>query len=288
MKFLVAALLFSTLLAAQENVGVTELSPNVLVFSTSNGNVVASVGPDGALLIGTPSAASTAQIEEVISKRTKGAYRYIVIAPQDLAHCEGDAGWVKRGAFVAMHEKALDRLGGHGMGATRPLPQRLIDLGVDRPRISFSEVLTFDLNGDAVHIIHQPPAYSDADSIVHFHTGNVIYFGNAFPGYSYPEVDLAQGGKLDGIVKMLKNWTNDRVQIVPAHGKVMKGADVKAYSEMIITVRDRVQQLINSGKTKQEIVAAHPTREFDDNWGHGQVKPDDFVQTVYDSLTAKQ
>jgi hypothetical protein len=285
--FALAFALAASVVSAQNPVGVTEITPNVLVFATSTGNVVASVGADGALLIGTPSADSTDQISAILSKRTKGTFRYVVIAPQDVAHSQGDAGWVKRGAFVAMQEKALDRLGGHGMGPTRPLPQHLTDLGVDRPRIAFSEVLTFDINGDAVHVIHQDPAYSDADSIVHFHVGSVIYFGNVFPGDSYPEVDPQQGGKLDGITKMLSHWTNNHVHIVPAHGKVLTGADVKAYCDMIAAVRDRVQYLIDGGKTEQDTVSAHPTLEFDDRWGHGAVTPDAFVKEVYASLKAK-
>jgi len=288
LRRLTPALLLAFSLSAQTSVSVTELTPNVLVFATNNGNVVASVGPDGAFLVGTPSADSTQQISDFIAKRTKGTFRYVVIGPQDLAHTQGDAGWVQRGAFVAMHENALGRLGGHGMGTTRPLPQHLQDLGVDRPRIAFSEVITFDINGDAVHVIHQSAAFSDADSIVHFHAGNVLYFGDVFPGDGYPEIDPQQGGKLDGIVKILSGWTNDKVQIVPARGKVLKGADVKAYCDMITSVRTRIQHLIDDGKTEAEIVATHPTSEFDGRWGNGRIKPDQFVHEVFTALKPKQ
>lgn len=284
LRLAIALLLAVRCAPAQNSVGVTELSANVLVFATSAGNVVASVGPDGALLIGMPSADSTSQISDILAKRTKSSLRYVVIAPQDTAHAEGDAGWGQRGAFVAMHEKALERLGGHSMGSGHPLPPHLIELGVDRPRIAFSEVLTFDINGDAVHVIHQPPAYSDADSIVHFHAGSVMYFGNVFPGNEYPEIDAQQGGKLDGIVKMLKGWTGEKMQIVPARGKVMKGADVRAFCEMVTTVRGRIQQMIDGGKTEQEAVVAHPTLDFDARWGNGRVKPDTFVHEVYNAL----
>src|SRR5207249_4472249 len=55
----------------QEAAGFTEVTPNVLVFATRTGNVVALVGPDGALLIGTPSADSTERISSELAKRTK-------------------------------------------------------------------------------------------------------------------------------------------------------------------------------------------------------------------------
>lgn len=50
--------------ATTNSVRITEVTPHVLVFATSSGNVVASVGPDGALLVGTPSAASTAENQQ--------------------------------------------------------------------------------------------------------------------------------------------------------------------------------------------------------------------------------
>ncbi len=287
--FLIAVVLgpLGTLAAdAPEAVSVSEITPNVLVFATASGNVVASVGPDGALLIGMPSAASTAQISGILAGRTKSSVRYVVIAPADLAHSEGDAGWQRRGAFVAMQENALQRLGGHAMGPPKPLPPRLIELGVDRPRIAFSEVLTFDLNGEAIHIVHQTPGYSDADAIVHFHIANLIYLGEVFPGDGYPKIDTEQGGKLDGLLKTLRSWTGSAFRIVPARGAVTNGAQVKAFVDMIVTVRDRIRQMIGSGMTEQQVLAGHPSAEFDSQWGHGRVSADAFVRTIYHALKA--
>jgi len=269
---------------SQETVGVTAIAPNLLVFATSTGNVVASVGRDGSLLVGTPSAASTPQINSILASRTKSAVRYVVIAPQDGAHSEGDAGWGSRGAFVAMQENALERLGGHAMGAPRPLPPRLIELGVDRPRVAFSEVLTFDLNGEAIHVVHQLPGYSDADALVHFHAANLIYLGEVFPGDGYPRVDLEQGGKLEGLVNTLSRWTGDTLRVVPARGMVTNGAEVKVFHDMIVTVRDRVKRSIEADRTKNQVLAEHPTAEFDARWGHGRVRPDEFVASIYAAL----
>ena len=278
-------------LTAQSEIGsqdvtVTEITPAVLVFGTTAGNVVASVGPDGALLVGIPSAASTPKISDILSSRTRSSVRYVVISPHDPARSEGDAGWGRRGAFVAMQEKALERLGGHTMGTPPPLPPQLIELGVDRPRIAFSEVLTFDLNGEAIHVVHQTPGYSDADAIVHFHVANLVYLGEVFPGDGYPTINPALGGKLDGLVKVLDAWTGNGIRIVPARGKVTNGASVKAFRDMIVTVHDRVHRMIDAGRTEPQLVAEHPTAEFDALWGHGRVRPDAFVHAIYSAIKA--
>jgi cyclase len=274
----------SRLIGAAESPVTTEISPTLLVFGTRSGNVIASVGADGALLVGTPSVDSTAAIAETLAARTKSPLRYVVIAPEDLAHSEGDAGWGRRGAFVAMQENALERLGGHAMGPPRPLPERLVKIGVDRPRIAFSEVLTFDLNGEATHVVHQAPAYSNADALVHFHAANLIYLGEVFPGDGYPKVDSAQGGNLDGLIRMLSAWTGSSRKVVPARGKVTNGADVQQFRDMIVTVRGRVQQMANAGRNEGEVQAAHPSAEFDARWGHGRVTPAEFVSELYNAV----
>lgn len=270
--------------AADENVGVTEITPTTVVFSTSTGNVVASVGPDGALLVGTPSASSTAAISDILRNRTKSALRYVVIFPEDASHPEGDAGWQQRGAYVAMQENQLQRLGGGGMGSTKPLTVTFAKPGVERPRIAFSEVLKFDLNADAIHVVHQKPGYSDADSIAHFHKANLVYLGEVFPGDGYPEIDAAQGGTLDGLMNTLSSWAGGAWRVVPARGKVADGNSVNEYRDLIQAVRDRIQSLAKSGKSEEQIIAEHPTAQFDERWGHGRVKPEEFAREVYASV----
>jgi cyclase len=280
---------FSSRSVAAEDVTTTEITPNVLVFATSTGNVVASVGPDCALLIGTPSKGSTEAISNALGSRTKSSVRYVVIGPENPARSEGDAGWGQRGAFVAMQEKALERFGGHHMGGgSAPMPPRLLQLGVDRPRISFDHVLSFDVNGEAVHVIHQAPAFSDGDAVTHFHHANVIYLGEVFPGDGYPEVDASLGGKLQGIIDMLGGWTDAQRRIVPARGKVTDGAEVGEFRTMIVTVRDRVQKLVTASKSEDQVIAEHPTAEFDARWGHGRVSPDAFVKEVYAAVKGQE
>ncbi len=283
--FLIVLLLWflCSSLAAQR-ASVTEAGPNLLIFATATGNVVASVGPDGALLIGTPSVSATPQISSILDGRTKSSARYVVVFPQNPASSEGDAGWGRRGALVAMQENALRRIGGDVMGRPLPVSPRFLKLGVDRPRIAFDHVLAFDLNGDAIHVVHQPAGYSDADAIAHFHAEDLVYLGEVFPGDGYPEIDPSQGGKLDGLLKTLGAWTGNSMRVVPARGPIASGAQVESFRNMIVTVRDRVQRMIAAGKTEPEILDAHPTVEFDAQWGHGHVSPQSFVQTIYVAL----
>lgn len=64
----------------------------------------------------------------------------------------------------------------------------------------------------------------------------------------------------------------------------MNGKDVTAFRDMIVTVRDRVKRMLNAGQSESQIIAAHPTQDFDVRWGHGRVQPDAFVREVYNAL----
>ena len=156
--------------------------------------------------------------------------------------------------------------------------------GEERPRVGFSEVLKFDINGDSIHVVHQKPGYSDADSIAHFHKANLVYLGEVFPGDGYPKVDAAQGGTLDGLLTTLEAWAGSSIKIVPARGQVTDGNEVKEYRDMIMALREKVESMAKAGNTEEQIISSNPTAQFDERWGHGRVKPDEFVREVYAAM----
>ena len=278
----------STLVSAQDTtLRITELKPDVIVFSTATGNVIASAGPDGVLVLGPVASSDTDAIHEVLAKGTSSPHCYVVIWPLPLDQSQGDAGWTKHGCFVAMQENALGRLGGGRMGDPTQLPPQFATLAVARPPVGFSEVIKFDMNSDAIHIVHQKPGHSDADLLAHFHKAKLVYFGEDLPGDGYPKIDQNQNGALEGLLTTLEGWNDDSMHFVPAHGDMVNGTAVQAYREMIVKVRDRIKKMTDAGTTEAQIAAAHPTAEFDSRWGHGRVKPDDFVREVYESLQPK-
>jgi hypothetical protein len=65
---------------------------------------------------------------------------------------------------------------------------------------------------------------------------------------------------------------------------VTNGATVKALRDMIVTVRDRIKRMIEAGRTESEVLAEHPTTDFDAEWGQGRVRPEEFVHDVYIAL----
>jgi len=128
-------------------------------------------------------------------------------------------------------------------------------------------------------------AHTDGDLYVYFPRQNVLAVGDAVSGEGWPVVDWATGGWIGGIVgglQRLQTLANEETRIVPARGRVLTLADLKAQYRMYGTIHDRLTELLNRGRGPGEAVAAHPTQEFDAEMGN----PDEFVRRAFESLWA--
>ena len=108
-------------------------------------------------------------------------------------------------------------------------------------------------NGEAVEIFHMPNAVTDADSIVHFRRSDVFVTGDIFNLVTYPHIDVKNGGSIQGELDALnfildrtvyKHDEEDGTMIIPGHGRVCDEWELAEYRDMLVIIRDRVQDLI--------------------------------------------
>ena len=148
-------------------------------------------------------------------------------------------------------------------------------------------------NGEGIQLFHVPGAHTDGDTIVYFRYSDVISAGEAFSIASYPVIDVAKGGNVQGTIDGLNKILDIAIPqfrsqggtyIIPGHGRLCDEGDVANYRNMVVKIRDRVQDLIKSDMTLQQIKAARPTLDYDGRYG----LPDAFIESVYRSLTQKR
>ncbi len=226
------------LFAVQAQVlAVVEPAPGVLVITTKAGNSIATVGPDGAVLVGIQTPATTAAIEAELAKRTKSPRRYVVLSPGDSTVVSGDAGWGALGAITITHEWTRPKL--EEWSKLPGAPHTAV------PPITYSQVIAFDMNGESLHVVHQPAGYSNDDATVHCHHAGVIHLGGAFTMDGYPAVDFSQNGSVDGIIDVVGRFLDfpAKDRFVPARGPIATPAQLKEYHAMLTQVRDKVRQL---------------------------------------------
>jgi glyoxylase-like metal-dependent hydrolase (beta-lactamase superfamily II) len=274
------------------NVKVTPVAGGVSMIEGANGfaggNVSVSVGDDGLFVIDDELAPLTPKLKAALATLSKKPVRFVVNTHWHGDHTGGNPGLAAAGAVIVAQENVRSRLSVdqvrefHGQKmTTAALPPAAL------PVVTFVEDVTLHLNGDEVHVIHVPPAHTDGDSIVQFKKANVIATGDVVVGY-YPLVDTESGGTFAGFItaadKVL-SLADDNTKIVPGHGPVMSKADVAAYREMLVQVRDRIGKLVATKKTVEEAKAAKPLADLDSRWGQGFVQADFVIEGLYKNPT---
>ena len=91
--------------------------------------------------------------------------------------------------------------------------------------------------------------------------------GDVFLSGAYPFADVDNGGDFDGVIEFCRavlGRIDESTVIVPGHGRTATYADLERYIEMLVTVRGRIAALIADGATLAQVVAAQPTKEWDE------------------------
>ena len=156
--------------------------------------------------------------------------------------------------------------------------------------------LKFRMNGETVDVIPVRAAHTGGDTMIRFETANVIMIGDFYRNYGYPYIDTINGGTLKGALEALDslyNLAGPDTKLVPGHGTIINRTDLVPYRDMILAVQTKVQQMINEGKTEQEVLAAKVTAPFDAKVQGGLLpagaqgtSADRFVAMVYSELKA--
>jgi hypothetical protein len=134
---------------------------------------------------------------------------------------------------------------------------------------------------------------------VFFRHSEVIAAGNVFSTVSYPVIDIAKGGSVQGVLAGLNHILDLAVAeyraqggtwIIPGRGRLSDTADVASYRNMMTMIRDRIQDMIKRGLTLEQVKAGRPTMDFDGRYGStsGPWTTDMFVEAVYRSLQEKK
>ena len=243
---------------------------NVYAIFGAGGNITASVGRDGILLVNTGDPAMTDNILAVIKKLGDGVdptlnsppvpIHVIINTDSLLANTGGNekiqaaAEFIPRnpigfggGEHIMAHENTLARMSQPLPGQTTP-PRPSEAWPTDTFRGQTSHVGRF-FNGEGVQLIHIPNAHTDGDVVVWFRYSDVIATGDIFSTTGWPVIDLERGGSFQGIIDglnlvlrtgLLDFKSEGGTMIVPGHGRLCDLADVAFYRDMLTIVRDRI------------------------------------------------
>ena len=122
------------------------------------------------------------------------------------------------------------------------------------------------MNGEQVQLIPVRNAHTDGDTMVKFPAADVIMSGDFFRSLGYPNIDLANGGSIQGAVdglNQLISVAGPTTKIVPGHGEIVDRVAIAAHRDMIIALRAKVAPMVAQGMTLEQVIASKPTADFD-------------------------
>jgi glyoxylase-like metal-dependent hydrolase (beta-lactamase superfamily II) len=193
-------------------------------------------------------------------------------------------------AFIWAHENVLNRMSNPPQGQQAP------PFAAWPTDTFFTDQKELYFNGEAVQMLHEPSAHTDGDSIVFFRKSDVIVTGDVLVTTTFPIVNLAQGGSINGIIASLnhiidltvpKDKQEGGTYVIPGHGRLMDEADVVEIRDMTTIIRDRIADAIKKGMTLEQVKAARLVRDYEGRYGAttGFWTTDAFVEAVYRSLS---
>jgi len=305
---------------------VLQLRPNFHMIVGAGANIGVQIGPNGVVLVNAGTAEASGEVVAAVAKLTNQPIRYIIDTSADPDVVGGNAELAKAGrnitsfavgpnrttvagtdvdlARVFAHENILTRMRLAGPAGTAPFPSDVW------PSETFEERRrTMYFNDEGIEILHQPAAHTDGDTIVFFRKSDVVVAGNIIDTDHFPVIDLARGGTLKGEIDALNRIIEIAIppgpfvglpsgsnaaaplqggtDVLPGHGRIYRQIDVVNYRDMLVIVRDIVQDMINRKMTLDQIKAADPAKAYKARYGAtaGPSTTNDFVEAVYKSLT---
>lgn len=253
----------------------------IYVITGRGGNIGLSVGNDGAFLIDDQFAPLTDRIVAAVAEITDQPIKFVINTHWHGDHTGGNENLGEAGSILVAHQAVRDRLAMEWVWERFGAESQTVEARPESawPAITFTRDITFYLNGDELHAFHAPDAHTDGDAIIHFRNANVVHMGDTFFAGRYPFIDVGSGGSIQGIIAAaarVLEMVDDDTRIIPGHGPVSGRAELQAYHDMLVGIRDLVQDAIARGLTLEETVAAGITDEYDN--------PEAVVTAAYLSL----
>jgi cyclase len=294
-----------------DGLDILQLRPNFYLIAGAGGNIGVQVGPDGLVVVDSGSAARASAVVAAVRALSPQPIRYVINTSADPDHVGGNqvvaqagqtilnlnnavlSGLTNGGAAAVLAAEGVLRRMSAPTGQVSPFPAAAWPTETFHGRRSYMY-----LNGEGIETLHQPAAHSDGDSVVFFRRSDIVMAGDVIDTTRFPMIDVDRGGSINGEIAALNRlvdlaipsfplvWQEGGTYVVPGHGRVYEQTDVVEYRDMVTIIRDRVQALIDQGRSLEEVQAARPAQGYARQYGSdsGPWTTKQFVEAVHKSL----
>jgi glyoxylase-like metal-dependent hydrolase (beta-lactamase superfamily II) len=272
--------------AATAKITITKLRGNISVLEGSGGNISVLTGKDGKLLVDAGITATRPRITEALESLSSDPVKHLINSHWHFDHTDGNEWMHSIGAEITAHENTLKHLS----ETTRvddwdftfpPAPKGAL------PTKVMQQNLELDVNGENLVLNHYAPAHTDSDISIEFTNVDILHVADTWWNGYFPFIDYSTGGSIDGSIRAATAniaRVTDKTIVVPGHGPIGHKAGLIEFRDMLVAVREKVAGLKKQGKSLEETLAAKPTAEYDEKWGHYVIDGKTFASLVYQGV----
>lgn len=264
----------------------TEVAPGIYTLTGAEGKfgggtVSVLIGDEQIVLIDDAMVPTAQPILDAVTELAGRAPDFVINTHIHGDHVGGNALMQENGAFVVAHDNIRRRLVTDSKDAGG-------DGGL--PIITFSESVTFHVNGHEVFVFHVHHAHTDGDGAIHFRDQNVIHAGDILFNNLFPYIDLDNGGSVEGFIKAQQKliaMADDKTVLIAGHGELANKSDVERNLAVLVDGRKRVKALVDQGMSEEEVLAANPLADYHDEYNWRFITTERMTRTHYRDLTSE-
>jgi glyoxylase-like metal-dependent hydrolase (beta-lactamase superfamily II) len=294
MKKLIAVIFLCAVAVAAQNkspldgisVKITKAAGNVYFLDCEGGfgggNVAASIGDDGILMVDDMYAGMAPKIEAALKTISAKPVRMVLNTHFHQDHIQGNRAF-RNNAIIIGHENESKRL----IAANKDSSPTL-DLV---PMVTYADRLSVNFNGEEVQMVHFPNGHTDTDSVIFFTKSKVLHLGDMFFFEMFPAVYAEGGGDIRQLVvnldKIIADYPAD-TKVVPGHGRLATMRDLKNYIAMLKETIAIVDAKIKEGKTVEQMQAEKVLAKYDALGSGGAQTTDQYTAMLFKLLSPKK
>jgi glyoxylase-like metal-dependent hydrolase (beta-lactamase superfamily II) len=270
----------------------TLVAGNIYLLQGTGGNIAASVGEDGIVLVDDEFARLAPKIAAALKSLgiTDRPVRYVINTHYHFDHTGGNAPFAGEGSTVIAHDDVRARLitgGTAGNGGSVKMTNKPAEKDA-LPVITFDYDVSVHLNGEDIRALHFPAGHTDGDAIIFFPKANVVHMGDDFVRYGFPFIDVDAGGSVAGMIKacdaVIAKLPAD-VKVIPGHGGVSSVAELRDYVQMLKDTSAAVAKALKAGKSLEQMKMQGLLAPCSKQYSGDFISTDTFLETLYSSLT---
>jgi cyclase len=263
------------------------IASGVSMLTGAGANIGVSIGNDGILLIDDGVIQRSAKVQAAVAALDPRPVKLVLNTNWHYDHADNNGVFAAAGAVVLAHPTSRSHM---------LTEQRITELDPvlvvppykpeALPVVTIDEPTVIHFNGDEIAVLHVEHAHSDGDLAYYVRKADVLFTGDLLFPVGIPFIHFSGGGTVAGMIRAadrILTVAGDHTTIVPGHGPVSGRAEVQAARDLLVTIRARIQALINAGRTADEVVAANPLQDLYTG-RRESVSPERLARLVYEDL----